>query len=64
MVTLAMFLVSLESHSCLGVHRGGFVMFRLMVQELLNFVIKKLIKSKINFFREIGGKFLVLLESP
>jgi hypothetical protein len=63
MVTLAMLLVSLESHGCLGMHQGGFVMFRLMVQEVVELCHQKFNKIKNNFLKEIGGKFLVLLES-
>jgi hypothetical protein len=63
---LMMFLVSLESRWWVWVHQGCLVVFRLMVQELLNiehFFQRNLKTIKTKYFREIGTSTLVLLES-
>jgi hypothetical protein len=49
------------------VHQSPLVVFRNMVQELLNiefFFQKSLINSKLNVFGKVRPLFLILLESP
>jgi hypothetical protein len=47
---------------CVGVHEGGFIMFRPIMQKILN--IEQFCKRKIQ--QNLGnlGKILVLFESP
>jgi hypothetical protein len=63
---LTMFLVSLQSPGWVWVHQVCLVVFRLMVQELLNiehFSQRNLKIIKTKYFRWIGASTLVLLES-
>jgi len=55
---LVMLLVMLDSPRSAGVHRGGFIMFRSTIHELLNiehfFKSENLIKSKKSFKKNLG----------
>jgi hypothetical protein len=62
-----MLLLPLGSPWWVGVHWGGLVVFRAMVQELLNteqFCQRKFNKIKTKMFEGNWGKLLVLLENP
>jgi len=55
-----------QSLQQVGAHGGGFIMFRPTMQEVHSveqFCWWKFNQIKVNFFRKIGGAFLVLLES-